>query len=101
MKIAPILVAAASALLLSMAPVRAATPVCDGEPPLLINDDKVDHSYQITCGSKISKGAVKAGNRVKLEGKSGCTLQVGETKTKLFTEMVCTIDKGTLSCDLM
>ena len=39
---------------------------------------------------------------VKLEDRSGCTIQVGEGEpVKLYTEMVCRIEDGVLSCDLI
>jgi hypothetical protein len=75
---------------------------CDGVPPKLINKDKQAHSYEIVCGSKTEKKSIPAGGTQELREKSGCKLVLGKNKpTKLFTEMVCTIQGGKLSCDLL
>jgi hypothetical protein len=75
---------------------------CDGEPPELVNKDDTDYDYTITCGKKSEKGSIAANSSKKLKKKAGCTLKLGENKaTKLYSEMICTIKKGTLTCDLL
>jgi hypothetical protein len=75
---------------------------CDGTPPKLINKDDKAHNYEIVCASKTEKRSIPAGATQELREKSGCKLKLGSNKpTKLFTEMVCTIKGGKLSCDLL
>ena len=75
---------------------------CDGTPPELVNEDDVEREYTISCGKKRSKHTIAAGASHSLEGKSGCKIKVGDGKAqKLFTEMVCTIADGQLSCELL
>jgi hypothetical protein len=75
---------------------------CDGTPPELTNKDKEDHSYELVCAKKTEKRTIKAGATEKLKEKSGCQLKLGQNPpTKLYTEMVCTIKDGKLSCDLL
>jgi len=75
---------------------------CDGVPPKLINKDNSAHDYEIVCGSKTEKKSIPAGATQELREKSGCMLKLGDNKpTKLFTEMVCTVNGGKLSCDLL
>jgi len=75
---------------------------CDGTPPKLVNKDKQAYEYEIVCGSKTEKKSIPAGASQELREKSGCKLVLGQNKpTKLFTEMVCTIKGGKLSCDLL
>ena len=89
---------AAIALLAFTAPAWA----CDGTPPKLINKDKTAHDYELVCASKTEKKTIPAGATQELREKSGCKLVLGKNKpTKLFTEMVCTINDGKLSCDLL
>jgi hypothetical protein len=75
---------------------------CDGTPPKLVNKDAHAHDYEIVCGSKTEKRSIPAGATQELREKSGCKLKLGSNKpTKLFTEMVCAIKGGKLSCDLL
>ena len=75
---------------------------CDGEPPKLVNKDTKAHSFQIQCAGKREEGEIKASAELKLDGKSGCMLKLGENAAqKLHTEMVCTIEGGELECDLI
>ena len=75
---------------------------CDGVPPKLINKDQQAYDYEIVCASKAEKRSIPAGGKQELREKSGCKLKLGSNKpTKLFTEMVCTIKGGKLSCDLL
>lgn len=75
---------------------------CDGIPPELVNKDDTDHDYELVCGKKTEEHTIGAGKSQELDGKSGCTLKLGKNKaTKLYTEMVCTIEDGKLTCDLL
>lgn len=75
---------------------------CDGTPPKLVNKDDKDYGYELVCGKKTEKKSIKAGATQSLEDKSGCKLKLGDNKaTKLYTEMVCTIKSGKLTCDLL
>jgi hypothetical protein len=75
---------------------------CDGVPPKLVNKDDKPHEVVLTCGSKTERRTVGAGASQELREKSGCTITLGDGKpTKLYTEMVCTISGGKLSCDLL
>ena len=75
---------------------------CDGTPPKLVNKDKQAYDYEVVCASKTEKKSIPAGGSQELREKSGCKLKLGSNKpTKLFTEMVCTIKGGKLSCDLL
>ena len=75
---------------------------CDGDPPELVNKDLKSYSYQIRCASKTEEAKIEASAKIKLEGKSGCQLKLGDRPAvKLFTEMVCEIQAGRLSCDLI
>jgi len=75
---------------------------CDGTPPKLVNKDDVSYDYQLVCGKKTEKHSIAAGASQELDEKSGCKLKLGENKAKkLYTEMVCTIKGGKLSCDLL
>ena len=75
---------------------------CDGDPPELVNKDLKSYSYQVKCASKTKEAKIEASAKIKLEGKSGCQLKLGDGKAvKLFTEMVCEIQGGKLSCDLI
>ncbi|MBW2276412.1 MAG: hypothetical protein JRF63_02905 [Deltaproteobacteria bacterium] len=89
---------AAIALIAFTAP----TWACDGTPPKLINKDAKAYEYEIVCASKTEKKSIPAGGSEELREKSGCKLKLGSNKpTKLFTEMVCTIKDGKLTCDLL
>jgi hypothetical protein len=75
---------------------------CDGTPPELVNKDGKDYEYELKCAKKTEKRTIKAGAKQSLKEKSGCKLKLGQNPpTKLFTEMVCTIKGGKLSCDLL
>lgn len=75
---------------------------CDGTPPKLINKDSKAYGYELVCASKTEQKSIPAGATQELREKSGCKLKLGANKpTKLFTEMVCTIKSGKLSCDLL
>jgi hypothetical protein len=75
---------------------------CDGTPPKLINKDSKAHDYELLCAGKTEKRSIPAGATQELRGKSGCKLKLGDNQpTKLFTEMVCTIQSDKLSCDLL
>ncbi len=75
---------------------------CDGIPPELTSKDTVDHPYELVCGRKTEQGTLPAGATQSLEGKSGCELKLGDNPpTKLHTEMVCTVEAGKLTCDLI
>ena len=75
---------------------------CDGTPPELVNKDQVEYSYVIECGKKTHSGKIPAGGKRSLKEMSGCKLKLGENKpTKLYTEMVCTIKDGKLTCELL
>ncbi len=77
-------------------------PACDGIPPELVNQDSVEHAYTLTCGRKVDKRNLKPGEKVELEGFSGCVLKLDEHSETLHTEMVCTVEKGgKLVCDLL
>ena len=84
------------------APVDVPTLYCDGIPPELVNKDDQEHSYVLECGRKTEQHTIAAGTSQSLEGKSGCKLILGENKpTALYTEMVCNIEGGKLTCDLL
>jgi hypothetical protein len=91
------------ALMLWLIPVTGRTDLyCDGDPPELHNKDAQAHTYQIQCASKTEKGEIQASQEKKLKGKSGCKLTVGNSPpVKLFTEMICEIRGGKLSCELI
>jgi hypothetical protein len=90
------------ALLLSPIAQAPADLYCDGDPPKLINKDTQSYEFQIKCGSKSETGRIAASAEKELDGKSGCKLKLGDNAVKkLFTEMVCTIKGGKLSCDLL
>jgi hypothetical protein len=75
---------------------------CDGEPPHLINKDGKDHPYTLTCNKKVEKKSIKPRDEHELEGKSGCKLKVGDNAPeKLFADMVCVIENGKVTCDLL
>jgi hypothetical protein len=75
---------------------------CDGNPPKLINKDTQAYDYVISCGSNKEKSSIGPNSNKKFTGKSGCTLKVGNNApTKLFTEMICTVSGGKLTCDLL
>lgn len=75
---------------------------CDGTPPALTSKDDVDHPYELVCGRKTEQSTLPAGATLSLEGKSGCELELGDNPpTKLHTEMVCTVEAGKLTCDLI
>jgi len=75
---------------------------CDGTPPKLVNKDDKAYDYELVCGKKTEQKSIAASSSQSLENKSGCTLKLGDNKaTKLHTEMVCTIESGKLSCDLL
>ena len=66
------------------------------------NQDAKSYNYQITCASKAETGQINASEKKKLKGKSGCHLKLESGKAvKLFTEMVCVIKEGKLSCSLI
>ena len=81
----------------------AASPLCDGVPPELVNKDKATHGYTLTCGKKKPvKREIQPDEKHELEGFSGCVLNLGEHSETLHTEMVCTIElDGKLVCDLL
>ena len=89
-----------------LAPPPAADPTpvlhCDGTPPELNNKDDQEHAYELVCGKKTEQLTIAAGAKQSLEGKSGCSLKLGDNKPEtLYTEMVCTITGGQLTCDLL
>ena len=54
------------------------------------------------CAKKSETATIESGATAKLEGKSGCMLKLGDNEpVKLYTEMVCTIKDGKLTCDLL
>jgi len=75
---------------------------CDGDPPKLKNEDATDYTYRLECGPKSETGRIGAAAEIALKGKSGCVLKLGDNAArKLYTEMVCTIRGGKLSCELI
>ncbi len=75
---------------------------CDGIPPELTNKDTVEYPYELVCGRKTEQHTLPAGATQSLEGKSGCELKLGDNEpTKLHTEMVCNVEAGKLTCDLI
>ncbi len=83
-------------------PDPAAALYCDGTPPELNNKDDKEHAYELVCGKKTEQATIAAGAKQSLEGKSGCALNLGDNKPEtLYTEMVCTIAGGKLTCDLL
>ena len=75
---------------------------CDGDPPVVDNQDAEAHDVELRCGSKVERRTIPAGAKQVLEGKGGCTIRLGKAKpTKLHAEMVCTIRRGELTCDLL
>ena len=75
---------------------------CDGIPPKLVNKDDKSYDYELICGKKTEKHTIGAKATQELDEKSGCKLKLGDNKAKkLYTEMVCTIKEGKLSCDLL
>jgi hypothetical protein len=89
------------ALLLAGAMTARGDLYCDGDPPKLINKDSKGYTYEIKCRSKTEKREIEPGSKQELKGKSGCQIKLGDDAEKLFTEMVCTIKAGKLSCDLI
>ncbi|MBW2456167.1 MAG: hypothetical protein JRI68_16730 [Deltaproteobacteria bacterium] len=86
----------------SWAPPPSATPTCDGAPPELINGDDRDYDYEIRCGKKTEQHSIGAKAKQKLKKKAGCALKLGDNETtRLFADMVCTIEGAKLSCDLL
>ena len=80
------------------------TPVlaCDGAPPKLVNKDVQPYNYVISCGSKKERGSIGPNSNKEFVGKSGCTLKLeNNAPEKLFTEMICTVVGGKLTCDLL
>ncbi len=78
------------------------SPLCEGEPPELINEDDKAYEYQITCGKKTEQRSIGANSKQSLKGTSGCTLELGDNEaTKLYADMVCTIEDAKLTCDLL
>jgi len=87
------------ALLVSLAP---EAHCCDGDPPVLENRDDSAHEYETTCGAKVERQTIPAGGKQVLKGKGGCSIRLGDAPpTRLFAEMVCTIERGKLACDLL
>jgi len=79
-----------------------AIALCDGDPPVLINQDKTPYTFQLKCGRKMEKQTIKGGATKTLKGKSGCKLIVGKNAPKrLHEEMTCTIKGGVLTCELI
>ena len=77
-------------------------PLCDGTPPELVNRDTRAYGYELACNAAVTKGVIEPGAKKSLKGYSGCRLKLGSNPpVKLHTEMVCTIERGTLSCDLL
>ena len=80
------------------------TPIlaCDGTPPKLVNKDVQPYKYVISCGSKKEAGLIGPNSDKEFVGKSGCTLKLGNNAPeKLFTEMICSVTGGKLTCDLL
>ena len=78
------------------------SPLCEGEPPELINKDDKAYEYEITCGKKTEQRSIGAHSKQSLKTTSGCSLKLAANEaTKLYADMVCTIADAQLTCDLL